>query len=179
MSSGLGLSGGRHVHIGRVAVCTLLGAAFGGIAGMVYSAGTKKGMTTIEDASCGVLAGLVAITACCTHIHPWEAGAIAFIGGLLACRSCKLLEWLVIDDPVLHVDLRIRDRPLQTDKYTSTLKDKPMKRSLKGLYRGKNSMTRVAEPSAFMHEPTIDLSLQSRGEGMRATWSTMKWPAPH
>ena len=86
---------------------------------------------------------------------------------------------LVIDDPVLHVDLRIRDRPLQTDKYTSTLKDKPMKRSLKGLYHGKNSMTRVAEPSAFMHEPTIDLSLQSRGEGMRATWSTMKWPAPH
>ena len=40
-------------------------------------------------------------------------------------------------------------------------------------------MTRQAEPSAFMHEPTIDLSLQSRGEGMRATWSTMKWPAPH
>ena len=86
---------------------------------------------------------------------------------------------LVVDDPVLHVDLRIRDRPLQTDKCTSTLKDKPMKRSLKGLYRGKNAMTRQAEPSAFMHEPTIDLSLQSRGEGMRATWSTMKWPAPH
>ena len=85
---------------------------------------------------------------------------------------------LVVDEPVLRVDLRIRDRPLQTDKYTSTLKDKPMKRSLKALYRGKNHMTRVPEPSAFMHEPTVDLSLQSRGEGMRATWSTMKWPEP-
>ena len=56
--------------------------------------------------------------------------------------------------------------------------DKAAKRSLKALYRGKNHMTRVPEPSAFMHEPTVDLSLQSRGEGMRATWSTMKWPEP-
>ena len=100
MSSGLGLSGGRHLHIGRVAVCTLFSAAFGGIAGMLFSAGSKKGMTTIEDASVGVLAGLVSVTAVCSNVHPWEAGAIGFIGGLLACRTSGLLEWAIIDDPV-------------------------------------------------------------------------------
>eukprot|EP00908_Phaeocystis_cordata_P015176 Transcript_2629.p1 GENE.Transcript_2629~~Transcript_2629.p1 ORF type:complete len:596 (-),score=160.71 Transcript_2629:2499-4286(-) len=100
MSSGLGLSGGRHEHIGRVAVVTLFGAAFGGIAGMIVSAGFKRGMTTIEDASVGVLAGLVSITASCAHIHPWEAGAVGFVGGVLACSSSRALEWAVIDDPV-------------------------------------------------------------------------------
>ena len=85
---------------------------------------------------------------------------------------------LVVDDPVLRVDMRIRDRPLQTDKYTSTLKDAPMKRSLKSLYRGKNHMTRAPEPSAFMHEATVDNSLQTRGPGLRDTWSTMRWPEP-
>jgi len=27
-----------------------------------------------------------------------------------------------------------------------------------------------------MNEATIDTSLQTRGEGLRATWSTQKWP---
>ena len=45
------LSGGRHLHIGRVAVCTLFGAAFGGIAGMLFSAGSKRGMTTNPNPS--------------------------------------------------------------------------------------------------------------------------------
>ena len=57
-------------------------------------------MTTIEDASVGVLSGLVSVTAVCPSVHPWEAGAIGFTGGLLACRASGLLEWAVIDDPV-------------------------------------------------------------------------------
>jgi hypothetical protein len=85
---------------------------------------------------------------------------------------------LVVDDPVLRIDMRVRDRPLQTDKFTSTLKDAPMKRSLKSLYRGKTPMTRTPEPSAFMHEATVDGSLLQRGKGLRATWSTQRWPHP-
>ena len=80
--------------------------------------------------------------------------------------------------PRARIDGRIRDRPLQTDKWGSTLKDAPMKKSLKALYRGKTPMTRKPEVSAFMHEATIDDSLRERGPGLRATWTTMKWPQP-
>ena len=85
---------------------------------------------------------------------------------------------LVVDDPVLRVDLRTRDRPLQTERGQGVLKDAPDKRALKSLYRGKKALTLTSAPSAFMGEPTVDLSLQSRGEGLRATWSTQKWPEP-
>ena len=100
MSSGLGLTGGRAPHIGRVAVVTAFGGSFGGMAGMLSSALTKRGVFTIGDASVGVLSGLVSITACCAHVSPWEAAAIGLIGGILACTSTTLLEWAVIDDPV-------------------------------------------------------------------------------
>ena len=85
---------------------------------------------------------------------------------------------LVIDDPVMRVDLRTRDRGLQTEKCLSILKDAPTKRALKSLYRGKKPLTLSQEPSAFMGEPTVDMSLRSRGEGLRATWTTQKWPQP-
>lgn len=98
-----------------------------------------------------------------------------------AGKEVAIQTWtdkLIVDDPVLRVDGRIRDRPLQTDKFHSTLKDKPMKKSLKSLYRGTKPLTRKPEVSAFLHEATVDNSLQERGPGMRATWTTMKWPEP-
>ena len=85
---------------------------------------------------------------------------------------------LVVDDPVLRVDLRTRDRPMQVEKFGSVLADPPQKRALKSLYRGKNKLTLTQAPSAFMGEPTVDLTLRSRGEGLRATWSTQTWPHP-
>ena len=85
---------------------------------------------------------------------------------------------LVVDDPVLRVDMRSRPHVSQQEKYTSVLKDAPLKRSLKSLYRGKHPMTRDTEPSAFIHEATVDLSLATRGHGLRATWTTQKWPEP-
>ena len=85
---------------------------------------------------------------------------------------------LVVDDPVMRVDLKTRDRVPQTEKCDGILKDAPTKRALKSLYRGKHPLTRTSEPSAFMGEPTLDLTLLSRGEGLRATWSTAKWPDP-
>lgn len=100
MSSGLGLTGGRASHVGRIGVVTAFGGSFGGMAGMLYSALTKGGVFTIGDASVGVLAGLVSITACCAHVSAWEGSCIGLLGGLLACASTTLLEWAVIDDPV-------------------------------------------------------------------------------
>lgn len=85
---------------------------------------------------------------------------------------------LVVDDPVLRIDLRSRDRPIQTDKFASVLKDVPRKTSLRRLYQGEAPMKRKEAPSAFMHEATVDDSLRQRGAGLRATWSTSKWPDP-
>jgi len=56
---------------------------------------------------------------------------------------------LVVDDPVLRIDLRSRDYAPQTDKLTSVLKSKPEKKALKSLYRGKVPLKLSAEPSAF------------------------------
>ena len=85
---------------------------------------------------------------------------------------------LVVDDPVLRVDMRTREKASQQDKITNLLQDKPLKRSLKSLYRGKHPMKRDPEMSAFMSEETLDLSLATRGHGMRGTWTTQKWPDP-
>ena len=85
---------------------------------------------------------------------------------------------LVVHDPVMRVDLKTRDRVPQTEKCEGILKDAPHKRALKSLYRGSKALTLTEEPSAFMGEATVDLSLRSRGEGLRATWSSQKWPEP-
>jgi len=67
---------------------------------------------------------------------------------------------LVVDDPVVHVDLRVRDRPPQQDRTKGILADAPKKKSIKKLYRGKMPLTygdsSSPEPSIFMHESTID-----------------------
>jgi len=72
-------------------------------------------------------------------------------------------EWkskLVVDDPVLKISLKSRDQVCQQDRLTGLLQDHAQKRSLKALYRGKHKLTggdhRQVEPSAFMHESTID-----------------------
>jgi len=58
------------------------------------------------------------------------------------------------------------------------LADPPDKRALKKLYRGKNRLTLTSQPSAFMGEATVDVSLLNRGPGLRATWTTSVWPDP-
>jgi len=48
----------------------------------------------------GILAGLVAITAGCAAVQPWEAIIIGFIGGLVYQGSSMLLKKLKLDDVV-------------------------------------------------------------------------------
>ena len=70
------------------------------------------------------------------------------------------MDKLVVDDPRVHVDMRVQDRPLQQERAKGLLKDPPAKLALKRLYRGKKPLTysshRAAEPSVFMHESTIE-----------------------
>jgi Amt family ammonium transporter len=48
----------------------------------------------------GILAGLVAITAGCAFVRPWEALVIGFIGGFVYQGSSMLVQKLKIDDVV-------------------------------------------------------------------------------
>ena len=70
------------------------------------------------------------------------------------------LQRLVVNDPVVKVDLRVQDRPPQLDRMKGVLRDTPKKNSLKKLYKGKHPLTYgnndAPEPSIFMHESTID-----------------------
>ena len=47
---------------------------------------------------------------------------------------------LVVDDPVLHLTMRSSDKVAQQDRYKGILHDPAMKKSLKGLYRGKKPL---------------------------------------
>lgn len=70
------------------------------------------------------------------------------------------MDKLVVDDPVFHVDLRVADRPAQHDRVKGILQDPAKKKSIRGLYRGRNTLSfgdnSYSEPSAFVHESTID-----------------------
>ena len=100
MSGTLGVTGGRAELTGRIGVVTMVGGAFGAVAGMVYSYMEHAGMMRIEPASMGCLAGLVAITGACAVINVWESALCGFIGGGLACAASARLEAWKIDDPV-------------------------------------------------------------------------------
>ena len=84
-----------------------------------------------------------------------------------------------IDDlaDMSRADLWAYQADRQADGLTPTSMARGLS-ALKSLYRGKNKLTLTQAPSAFMGEPTVDLTLRSRGEGLRATWSTQTWPHP-
>lgn len=53
----------------------------------------------------GILAGLVAVTAACGWIQPWEAILIGITAGILYCISAKVIYMLKIDDPIEAVSV--------------------------------------------------------------------------
>ncbi|KOO26167.1 flagellar associated protein [Chrysochromulina tobinii] len=74
---------------------------------------------------------------------------------------------LVVDDPVLRINLRSSDYASQVDKLSSVLDDRPVKKALKSLYKGKTPLKLAAEPSAFtLSVPYEEASTQ----GLSLTW---------
>jgi Amt family ammonium transporter len=84
----------------HTAVTTTLGAASGGVTSLflVYF---LTGVWDLLAVCNGLLAGLVSITAGCSVVQAWAAVLIGFIGAFVFYYSCKLLEKLKIDDPLL------------------------------------------------------------------------------
>ncbi|KAL3900840.1 MAG: hypothetical protein SGPRY_012383 [Prymnesium sp.] len=70
------------------------------------------------------------------------------------------IDKLVVDEPVVHVNLRVKDRPAQLDRLHGMLDAPPKKKSIKRLYNNKKPLSYAdsshQEPSAFMHESTIE-----------------------
>jgi len=88
---------------------------------------------------------------------------------------------VVVDDPTMHVNMRSRDYAPQSDRQKGALDGKPVKKSVRALYRGKNKLTngndRPDEPSIFMHESTAD-GIMAFENSLRAVdkaqWTTTK-----
>ncbi|WP_426574400.1 ammonium transporter [Aquihabitans sp. McL0605] len=85
--------------IGRVAWNTTIAACAGGMVAVFFVYPRSK-KWDVGMAINGFLGGLVAITAPCYWVGPWEAILIGGIAGILVPLGVDLLERLRIDDPI-------------------------------------------------------------------------------
>ncbi len=87
------------VQIGSIALVTAMGAAFGGLGGIIASWLTVKtpDVTLIGN---GLLGGLVSVTAGALNLNMFGAMIVAFIAGVIATNGVLLLDRFGIDDPV-------------------------------------------------------------------------------
>jgi ammonium transporter, Amt family len=86
-----------------VAVTTYLAGGAGAVIALIISYFDRKHFTgpDVQAVCCGALAGLVAITAPCAYVAPWESIIIGLIAGPLALYGNLFVERkLKIDDPV-------------------------------------------------------------------------------
>ncbi|KAK3097088.1 hypothetical protein FSP39_006251 [Pinctada imbricata] len=98
--STFGISGGKWKLASRSAVTTLNASVGGGVAGVIISFTTKKRKYDVEYLINSILGALVAITAPCAVVKPWESLVIGTIGGALAIASSIVVNKMKIDDPV-------------------------------------------------------------------------------
>ena len=93
------LSVGDGSLMAKVAVNTNLAAATGGLMAMFF-AWKKCGKPDLSMTMNGALAGLVAITAPCAYVMPYEAMLIGLVGGIIVVIGTLFLDKVRVDDPV-------------------------------------------------------------------------------
>ena len=98
-NSGSSLGFGDPELVARIATNTNIAAAGGAVAAMIV-AWAKFGKPDLALTLNGVLAGLVAITAPCAIVTPFNAMVIGIISGILCIYGVRWLDLLRIDDPV-------------------------------------------------------------------------------
>jgi Amt family ammonium transporter len=89
-----------------ILVNTLLGGAAGGVAGIFWS-WWFRGRPEVSPFLNGVLAGLVAITACCHVLSMPAAILVGAVGGIVAILGTIMLDRLQIDDAVGAVPVHL------------------------------------------------------------------------
>lgn len=88
-------------ELSSIVINTLCAMSLGGLGGILYDAIKRKGRIRSKTSSCGLLGGLVSITAPCAYVDMHSAMLIGFIGGLLSTVAADvILHKLRIDDPV-------------------------------------------------------------------------------
>lgn len=87
------------VRIGHIAIVTMLSAAAGGAAALLYTL-FRYGRSDAPSVINGSLAGLVGITAGCAFVSDRAAILIGAVAGLLMIAATNWLEARKIDDPV-------------------------------------------------------------------------------
>lgn len=87
------------VRIGHIAIVTMLSAASGGAATMIYTL-FRYGRSDAPSVINGSLAGLVGITAGCAFVSDEASIFIGMVSGLLMMAATNWLETRRIDDPV-------------------------------------------------------------------------------
>ncbi|MFH1459395.1 MAG: ammonium transporter [Candidatus Omnitrophota bacterium] len=93
------LSVGDGSQIAHVAVTTNLAAVSGALSAMFF-AWKRFGKPDLTMTMNGALAGLVAITAPCAFVMPYESMIIGVIGGIVVVLGTVFLDKIQIDDPV-------------------------------------------------------------------------------
>ncbi|BFZ01122.1 hypothetical protein BsWGS_04161 [Bradybaena similaris] len=101
--STFGISRGKWKLAAKTAVTTLLASMSGGIVGTFLSYVTQNRKFDIGYLVNALLGALVAITASCPLVRPWEACVIGAIGGFITIGTDILLDKLRVDDPVSAV----------------------------------------------------------------------------
>ena len=84
----------------QILLNTLLASCAGGMAALIVSWRSGHRGPNVIRTMCGVLAGLVSITAGCHAVGPAFALLIGAIGGIIAAFASNLLAWAQIDDAV-------------------------------------------------------------------------------
>ena len=87
-----------------MAICTTLAAAAGGITGAFIST-HYVGVATVESTACGILAGLVAITAGPHVVLPGESIVIGVVASFVCFLSRQAFIRWGVDDPVEAISI--------------------------------------------------------------------------
>ncbi len=99
----LGFNGGSTLQASEtvplIVANTIVGGVFGIVASLILTR-IRYGKPKALDILNGSLGGLVAVTAGCDAVMPWQAAIIGFIGGIVVAYVGLLLEERRIDDEV-------------------------------------------------------------------------------
>ena len=99
----LGFNGGSTLKASEtvplIVANTIVGGVFGIVASLILTR-IRYGKPKALDILNGSLGGLVAVTAGCDAVMPWQAAIIGFIGGIVVAYVGLLLEKMRIDDAV-------------------------------------------------------------------------------
>lgn len=94
------LEGNNVVTAGLAGTNTAIAAGVGCIVSISYSIAIHPEFVDTMDLVTGTISALVAVTAPCASIQPWEAGIIGLLGAMAGILSQGIFIYFRIDDPV-------------------------------------------------------------------------------